>query len=579
MRKKWFGIGCLTSVVVVVLVFFLAFVGIGKVAGKHFGNDKQKEIVENSFVHVVVSGNIEEHKEFDSSFFSKSEFSAFEIIAKIKAAQDDPKITGMILEPKYMQCGYATLNEIISSIRKFKESGKPVYAYLKTASDKQYYLAAIADKIYLNPSNSTGIVFSGIGINSLYYKNLLDKVGVEMKVIHAGKYKGAGENYTRNTMSIPVRESLDSLFEDYYAEIIYQIAKNRGIPERELKHIFEERENYFIRNKEALSLKLVDGLKQREQFLGNLSITEDNLVDLKNISPKKTIEKSAIAVVFAEGTLTGVKSEFASQNIISAKKYVKILQDIEADDKIKGVVIRVNSPGGSPLESDIINEQIKQLKLKKPVVISMGNVAASGGYFIASNANYIFADPMTITGSIGVVMMIPNLSGLGEKMGVNSETIEKGKFANFLNPWKEISPAHTQILKNEIEIVYADFKRVVSEGRKMDVKELEKYAQGRVWSAQQALKNKLIDEVGDLSVALKKVSELAQISPTDGFQTFPKKSSLYEMLMKDLSLDIKMSAFFETEYSKDLELRKIENLYRQIKEEPLQQRLLIDCEF
>ncbi|MEA1972745.1 MAG: signal peptide peptidase SppA, partial [Candidatus Cloacimonadota bacterium] len=455
---------------------------------------------------------------------------------------------------------------------------KPVIAYLKYASDREYYLATVADKIYLNPSASSGIILTGVGGNHLYYKDMFEKIGVEMQVIHAGKYKGYGENYTRNSMSEPIKQSLNNLIEDYYNELIEQISHNRGISRRELIKIYEKREEIFISQVDAVDLNLVDGLMYREKLLSDNSLSKDYLVPYtKYKANRSSVGKDKIAIVHAEGSITSVQKPF-SQNVISAKQYVKTLKKIQNDESIKAVILRVNSPGGSALESDIINDKIMKLRASgKPVVVSMGNVAASGGYYISSNADYIFADPLTITGSIGVVMMYPNLEKLGKKIGLHSQTLKKGKYASFLNVWEPIDENTNKELENQINQTYKEFKGVVSKGRDLTLEEVEKVAQGRVWSSRTALSHKLIDEIGGLSKAIDKAASLANIQGEYTYKRFPEKKSVYEDLLSE-KFSLSASIDILKTNVPEFDINRIKTNYEQIKAEPIQQRMLLNVE-
>lgn len=572
MRKKWFSLGCLTSILMIIL--FMVF--IYKTLTKSML--KNNKVQEGSYLSLHLSGKIDEFQEYKDDLFIGSPADAFDIKEKIYKAKDDPKITGILLEPYSLITGYATLNEIMEALKDFKTSGKPIIAYLKYASDKEYYLATVADKIYLNPSASSGIILTGVGGNYLYYKDMFDKIGVDMQVVHAGKFKGYGENYTRNSMSEPIKMSLENLLDDVYSELIDQISNNRGIPRHELIKIYEEREDIFISKQRAIDLNLVDGLIYREKLLKDHNLSKKLLVSYTSYDAvMKSTSNDKIAILQAEGSISEVTKSF-SRDVISAKVYVKTIDEIEKDPDIKAVVLRINSPGGSALESAIINDKIMKLRAAgKPVVVSMGNVAASGGYYIASNADYIFADPLTITGSIGVVMMFPNLEKMGNKLGLHSEKLTKGKYASFLNVWEPLSEKTRNELENQINGTYNEFKSVVAKGRKIPFAAVEDIAQGRVWSSRAAIANNLVDEIGGLTDAISKAAQLAEIKSNFSYVRYPKKKTFY-----DEFLDQKFS--FKTTLSNinldvpELDLEEIINQYNQIKAEPIQQRLLLNVE-
>jgi protease-4 len=437
------------------------------------------------------------------------------------------------------------------------------------AGNRDYILASIADSIYLNPSASGGLFLTGVGGSVLFYKDLLDKIGIEMKVIHAGKYKGAGENFSRSSFSKPVKDNLDKLFTTVYDKMIAMIAENRDLSIEQIKNIYENRKEIFISGEKALEYNLVDQLCFREDLFKELGIKQNRLVSLKSYKlSSRSKEKERIAVIYAQGVIAPSNSFYTAQNL-SASKIDETLDKLETDKSIKAVVLRVNSPGGSALESEIILNRIKQLRSVKPIIISMSNVAASGGYYISAESDYTYADPFTITGSIGVVAMIPNISKLSKNIGLNSEQINKGKYSDLFNPYREPDAEEYEALKKDIEETYIEFKTRVADGREMTLEDVELLAQGQVWSSEDALDKDLIDGVGMLNDAIIKAAEIAGITEYS-VHFYPKKKSIFEEFLKD-KFDIDVATeLLKSDITKEIGLDRSLLFYKNIRNDPVQ---------
>ncbi len=580
MKSKWFSFGCLTSVVIIIIMIFTMFRIFGSM-GKGFQKPVSEKIVEGSWLKMDISGRIMDYNEFkDSPFagtFSAKTTSVHDIVHKINKAAQDEKIKGILLEPKFISCGYASLHEIMSALENFKSTGKEIHAYLDFAMDKDYILSTVADKIYLNPSASAGILLTGVGGGILFYKDFFDKIGVEINVIHAGKYKGAGETFSRNELSEPVRKNLDRLFSNVYNSILTRIAENREIEFDEITKIYEKREELFINQEIALEYNLVDELSIKEDLYNELCVTKKNLVSFSKYKiPKLRKSKSNIAVIYAQGGIV-MQSQGFDTNNITAAKLNKILDKIEKDNEIKGVVIRVNSPGGSALVSEMILDRIKRLKSVKPVVISMGNVAASGGYYISAESDYIFADPYTITGSIGVVAMLFNISKLTDNIGIHEDDISKGKFSNAMSIYSKLDESMIRSLKISIQDTYLEFKQRVADGREISLDDVELIAQGQVWSAEDALQNKLIDETGMIDDAIKKAAELSGIEDFT-IEYFPKQKNFIEEIIKD-KFDVDLAeTIISNQVMEDKGLLKAWQLFKSVKNDPLQAVMSFELE-
>jgi protease-4 len=540
MKGKWFAFGCLTSVLIVIIFLVSLVISMSKMGNIGSSNIAHK-VEENSSLHLKISGEIIEYNEFKDDLFgnpfSPEIVAAHDIIEKIRMATSDPKINSIILEPKFIAAGYSTLHEIATALQNFQKSGKQVYAYLEMCSTKDYFLASFADEIFLNPSASAGILLTGVGGTSLFYKDLFEKVGVEMTVLHAGKYKGAGENYYLRQFSAPVKRNINNLYSDIYENLLHTISQNRAISAEQIDFIFEERDQIFINQRSALDYQLVDNLSFREDFINGLISEEDKLVAAADyqVKRKSAPQQEKIAILYLQGQISPQVNQF-QPNILSAKKLDDAVDKILQDNSIKGVVVRIDSPGGSALESEIMHDKLSKLRLKMPVVVSMANVAASGGYYIATPSDYVMADKFTITGSIGVVAMFPNIAGLRQKIGVSTDELGRGKYSNILDFYSKPDPEMLSSFKRGIDQTYQEFKVRVSEGRQMDLAQVESVARGQVWSSKAALENGLIDQVGNLNAAKAKAAELAGIDQYHE-KFFPQqKSFLEDFLMEKLQL-------------------------------------------
>ena len=568
MKAKWFAFGCLTSIIVLVAIFITSITAVSRMSKGLADNLKIKKTAPGSFLHLKLSGDITTYNEFDDNAFTPNMPGTHEIVQKIRKAADDKNISGILLEPRYISCGYANLNEIMAALEDFRASEKPVYSYLDFTFNQDYYLASIADRIYLNPSASAGILLSGVGGNVLFYKDMMDKIGVEITVVHAGKYKGAGETLSRTGFSEPVKKNLNRLYDSFYLNILERIAANRSLTADEIKYIYEKREDLFISQEKALDYNLVDELLHRDDLLTGLNLN-DKLVSISKYHGFSGIPAGyKVAVVYAQGNIAP-NSSFATRTNLSAGKINPILDNLQKDNSIKAIVIRVNSPGGSALISEVITNKIQQVMKHKPVVISMGNTAASGGYYISSISDYIFADDFTITGSIGVVSMLPNIKNLSDKVGIVSEDMGRGKFADAFNVFEKPGKSELKGLKNSIEKTYIEFKSRVSEGRSISMDGVEEIAQGQVWTSRDALENGLIDEIGLLSDAIEKAAELADVASYKVAYYPRKKSFLEEFLKEKFELDI-ATKLLEQSAPAELKLDKMKLFYENIKNDPIQ---------
>lgn len=549
--------GCIVFPVAVIVAFAIGF--ISTFSQGNFTNTTK--MPDDAWLRVNPSTSISDYNEMEAvKWFGSSQYSAQDMAVKIRAAANDKRIKGMLLEPKFIQTSLPALNEIGLAIAEFKKSGKPVVAYGDYLSQGDYLLASYANEIYMEPSASAGLILEGVAANLMFYKDMLDKLGIKMHILQSGAYKGAGEPYSQTSLSPGTRENLDAVLLDRYTLILSSLAERRKISIEDITKVFETREDFFVPAQKAKTMKLIDFPMGREAMLAKLKLDDDRFITIEDYSVEKPkAAKDKIAVVYLSGEIApNVSSGFSSQPYISAAKVKKIIEDIRKDKGVKAVVLRINSPGGSALESEKIYQQLMQLKKDMPIVVSMGGVAASGGYYISCAADHILADEGTITGSIGVIMMIPETEGLGKKLGLNVQTLKHGKFAGAFNNFQSYDPLLLESLKRSSTGTYDEFKARVISARKYQPGTIDSVAEGRVFSAAAAKKNRLIDEIGTLEAAIAKAASLVN-SKTYTAVNFPKQTTLFEMLSESDFMKMKQALRFGTDPKEELEraLRQI----------------------
>ena len=438
-----------------------------------------------------------------------------EILSAIDKAAQNPKIQGIRLRSDFITAGWSQTRSIRKALENFKAEGKFIYSYADIYTQKGYYLSSVADTIVLNPVGA--FEFKGLASEVLYYKDFQDEYGVKMEVVRLGKYKSAVEPFLDNKMSDANRLQIKSLLMDLWGTLNKEVGSARNLNVDTLDDLINKQK--IATPEDAVNQGLIDLLgyesdleemvKTRLQLeeKDELNFTSVSAVNQSKSDYNKEI-KDRIAVVFAKGPILYGEG---TKNIIAQGVFIETLKELAEDDWIKAVVLRVDSPGGSALTSELLWQTINEVKKQKPVLVSMGNVAASGGYYIAAGANQIFADPMSITGSIGVFASLPNASGLMQNMGINAETVETHPNAMGYSIFQPLSPAFEAQTKKSIEKTYSTFKQRVADGRKLPEETVEELAQGRVWTGKQALENGLIDSLGGLQAAIQAAAKLANI--------------------------------------------------------------------
>ncbi len=530
------------------MIFFFGIIIIGAIAGS--GEDtvtvKKNSVIELDLSKVSLDyAGKTNYKDFN--YFEAHHNGVTDILNAIDAAKTDDKIEGISILNNQSQLGLAQSKAVRDKLEDFKKSGKFVYAYANSYSQKEYYINSVADQIYLNPMGEVDL--KGLSAEIIYMKDLQEKTGVKMEVIRHGKYKSAVEPFLAQEMSPENREQMTVLLNSVWNTIVVDIAKSRKLSIAQLNAIAN---TLGARTPElALANKLVDKVAYEDEYhdmiRAKLKVDKKEKYDIVSITDyaKKaasTVEdyskNDIIAVIYAQGEIAGGEGDV---NVIGEGSIKRSLQEAREDDDVKAIVLRVNSPGGSALTSELIWREIEITKKTKPVVVSMGNYAASGGYYISANADRIFAEPNTITGSIGVFGMLPNMHQLGKNIGINAEQVKTHENASGYSVFEPMDENFKGFVLESIEKTYATFLKRVADGRKMTTEQVDAIAQGRVWTGVDAHKLGLVDEIGGLDAAIKYAAKLGK---TTSYRTenFPE----YEKSFEDLLANFTGMAMFKT---------------------------------
>jgi len=512
-------LGFILSFFVVCLLLILAVTAMVSSAAK----DGKVIPSANSIMHVSLDYPIKERT--DKNPFSELNFMGFEnkktlglneILEAIKEAESDDHIKGIYLDASSLASGFASIEEIRNALLDFKKSGKFILAYSEVYSQGAYYLATAADKIYVNPEGM--IDFRGLSSEIMFFKGALDKLEIEAQIIKVGTYKSAVEPFILDKMSDANKVQVNSFLGSMYDHFISEVSKSRKIPKSVLLNVADSAK---IRSpKDALVYKMIDGLKYKDEVLDELKtrLDIDKKKDVKSVSIEEyspsndeTEEASSnrIAIIYANGE---IMSGEGNDETIGSERISRAIRKARTDDKVKAIVLRVNSPGGSALASDVIWRETILAKKVKPVIVSMGDLAASGGYYIACAADTIFAQPNTITGSIGVFGIIPNMQKFFKnKLGITFDGVKTSKFADLGTVSRPLSDAEKMIFQNEVNKTYDTFTKKVADGRKKSQSYIDSIGQGRVWSGKEALANGLVDKLGNIDDAIASAARKAKI--------------------------------------------------------------------
>lgn len=564
----------------------LFFILVGIITGLASRADNEEVKVEtNSILKLNLNYAIPERtaknsfKNFDfSKFENNNDLGLNDVLANIKKASTDENIKGIYLEMGINMNSFATLEEIRNELLAFKKTNKFIIAYGELADQKSYYLASVSNKIYLNPAGE--LVLNGLSSSVMYLKNMFEKIGVNPELIRHGKFKSAGEPLIADKMSDANKEQISSYLGSLYSTMVNGIAISRKKQTSEIETIINK---LLIQHpSDAVNLGLADGLKYDDEIeleLKKLTNT-DLATNLNFIGMEKyaktpdlgaSISEDKIAVIYCNGEIVSGESgdgNMGSQTIAKAIKKARL------DDKYKAIVLRINSPGGSAMASDVIWREVILAKKSKPVIVSMGSVAASGGYYIAAPADVIVAQPNTITGSIGVFGLLFNAKELlNNKLGINIQTVKIGDYADLGTPDRPLTEAERAIIQKGVDGIYNDFIKKVAEGRNLTEAQVDSIAQGRVWAATDAKKIGLVDEFGGLNKAIEIAKNKAKISDCR-IINFPEMKDPFMTLIEDLSGQANL--FFAKNSLTPEQVKMFENINKIMQYRGVQARMSFD---
>lgn len=551
-RKFWrvvFGsmLGFFFSTILVSILYVAMMVGM--IASLSSAAEETKTIKDNSILKVDLSQQISERSiatPFDNMSNYNTPLGLNDILASIKAAANDPKIKGIFLCAPEVAASPATMKEIHDALLKFKESGKFIYAYSDSYGQNGYYLASVADKIVMNPTGN--LLIKGYAFQIMFYKGLLDKLDVDVQVIRHGQFKSAVEPYILDKMSEANNKQMTVLANTLWNTLSKDIATSRGIPVERLNQIVDNLSCFDPDS--ALRMKLIDQLAysgDMERMLKNkVAVGENEKLSLVSISNYvKTIKNDSkasnkIAVVYAVGGIRDGKGD--NDTGIFSDSFIKEFRKAYNDKDVKAIVLRVNSPGGSAMASENIWREIDLAKKAgKVIVTSMGDYAASGGYYISCNSDYIIAQPNTLTGSIGVFGMVPSFQkALQNKLGITIDGVKSNQHSDFMTGFRAMDESELAVMQNMVEQTYGLFTKRVADGRKMKVAEVDSIGQGRVWAGKDAIAIGLVDKLGSLDDAIAKAAELAKVSNYK-LVYYPQQKSFFEKLFTAKDDEVEMA--------------------------------------
>jgi protease-4 len=530
-----------------IIVFFIVLILLGFGIAGIFMSEEKTVLGERGVLVIDLSKNFNEVKQDDpfAELSMKEDDTAPDLSTLIKiigTAKSDSSVKGIYLMASENPNGYASSNEIRNALIDFKKSKKFIFAYADYISEKAYFIANVSDKIYCNPKGM--FQWQGMSVEYLYFKNMLDKLEIKAQVFYAGKFKSATEPLREIKMSDANRAQTTVWLNDLYDGLILGTGASRGINPDSLRKMAA---NYLIlKPEDALKQKLIDGLKYddevKSEIRKKLGLDKDKTINFirlhkyqKSMNSSTGFSKEKIALVIAEGEIVYGKGKSGQ---IGSEDYLSLLRKLRTDKNIKAVVLRVNSPGGSSLASEIIWRELELIRKEgKPVIVSMGDVAASGGYYISCNADKIFADPKTITGSIGVFAIIPNVSGfMQNKLGVTFDRVKTSEYADAPSLTRNMTDFESKIMQSQVDQIYLDFKTRVAEGRKKSLDYIDSIAQGRVWTGSRALELGLVDQMGSMEDAITYAAKASGVKEYR-LKVYPEPKSILEQIFNQYPTD------------------------------------------
>jgi protease-4 len=543
------------SIVGLILFSVLLLLIGGGIIGAIASRDQEVEVKENTVLHLKLDKPIVERSNEDDMSaldaipgINAGNIGLIEVTDAIKHAKDDDRIKGILLQPQFVTSGYASLKEIRDELLRFRESGKWIIAYNEQYTEKDYYLASAASKIYLNPAGN--LELNGLVSEQVFVKGTLDKIGIEPQIFRVGEFKSAVEPLMRTEMSEASREQTNSFLNNIYQTFLQEVAQSRNIDVNELERISDEM--LVRRAEDALKYKIVDELGYLDQIhseIRNMLGIEDESEKINTISYSKYRKafkaegsgSNRVAIIIASGDIVSGSGDRES---IGSDKYAKLIRDARLNDRVKAVVLRINSPGGSALASDVIWREVVLTSQTKPIIASMSDLAASGGYYMAMGCDTIVAQPNTITGSIGIFGVLFNAQEfMNEKLGITTDVVETGELSNLYKVTKPLSNYERSIIQHSVEEGYEAFTRKAAEGRNMSVEQLREVASGRVWSGLEAKDRGLVDVLGGLDEAVRIAVAKAGLEEDDyRLRYYPEKKGFIEELLGNIEEDMETKA-------------------------------------
>jgi len=531
-----FLIGLLTGVILAALMAVIVIFALLRA-----GAERRPVVADGSTLMLKLEGEIPERPpvEFPIPFLERqTPITVRDTWDLLRKAAADSRVKAVMFEPQNLSIGWAKMQEIRAGLERFRKSGKPLIAYLRTPGTREYYLATAAERIYMAPQDMLNL--KGLRVEMMYFRNTLEKIGVTVQIEHAGQYKDFGDTFTRESMSPETREVMNSVLDEVYGNLLQRVSDSRKKTVEEVRAIIDR--GPFLSD-QALQAGLVDGLLFEDQVVDELK-KRLNQSEIKKLSHRSYSRvspasvglggKQRIALVVGEGAIARGEGgdDGLGEGGIGSEGFTRLLRRAGEDKNIKGVVVRIDSPGGEVYASDEIWREMNLLSAKKPLVVSMSDAAASGGYYIAMTGDPIVAYPGTITGSIGVVFGKATLRGLYNKLGITKDMLTRGRFAAIDSDYSPLSETERAKVSQGVKATYADFVSKVAKARRRAPEEIEPLAQGRVWLGSQALRNGLVDELGGLDRAIELIKQKAKIPAEERITlvSFPPRRTIFDVV-------------------------------------------------
>lgn len=531
----------IVAIVLLCVVFFFFFIIM--IAFGSMSNEKSVTVKKNSVLTInlktdIIDSPTEDQQNIFNVNNKNESILIYDALEAIRKAKEDENIKGISIEVDNLNAGITQIDDLRAAIQDFKKSGKFVYAYGNTVSQSSYYLGSVADQYYLNPSG--GIELKGLSTEVTFFKDFAEKYGIGIEVIRHGKFKSAVEPFLRNDISPENKEQLSTLLNDIWDNTASKISASRKMDVNQFRTVVDSL--YGMIPDQSLKYKLADKLIQKteydEMIKTKLSLKQDD--KLNKISLNKYIDSFSdkdgsderVAILYASGSINN-GDEYSD---IYSEKYIKYIKDLQDDKKVKAVVLRINSPGGSANASDEILFELQQLKKKKPLIVSFGDYAASGGYYIAMAADKIYSEPNTLTGSIGVFGVLPYFKDLANRNGVRSDIVATNANAAYYSSLNGLTPYGVTLMTRSVEGTYKRFVHFVTQNRKKSFEDIDAIGGGRVWSGTRAKQIGLVDDLGSLEDAVKFAAQKANLKSYK-VSSYPKKKTAFEQIFEDLNED------------------------------------------